>query len=141
MDRKIYSLNKKKNKRRNKTSPSADGPVLQNKTNQNRRTKRQSPLRSQPGDCPICLSFKGHMFSLGCNHQICHDCYSQIVDSTTCQKTCGLCRTEMFNSPEKQYILVNDDMKNPWQSSRDRKSKCRRSYRLVDFDEINLLRD
>lgn len=135
IDWKVYRLNKNKVKCRNKRSPLVDGPILQKKS---KRTKRQSPLRSQPGKCPICLSFKGHMLTLGCNHTICQDCYSQVVDSSTLKNTCGLCRSEMFNSSEKQYLLVKDDMDHPFPTCRNKSAKRDRSYLLVNLDELNI---
>ena len=78
------------------------------------------------------------MLSLGCNHPICQDCYSQVVDSSTLQKKCGLCRSDMFNSHEKKYILVKEYIDYIYPICRNKSAKRDRSYLLVDLDEICL---
>ena len=94
-----------KGKRSGKLNKLDKDQVLQPKTTRN----NTNPLRGIPQECPICLTHKGHTIKLGCQHQICKDCYHNVLSSDLNDK-CRMCRTDMFSENWEHYLLINASM-------------------------------
>ena len=58
-------------------------------------------------ECPVCLSNKGKYKTLGCNHQLCNDCWSNILQSDTLDDNCPLCRSNMYSENFETYVMVD----------------------------------
>ena len=61
-------------------------------------------------ECPICLTVKGKYKTLGCNHSICESCHSSILETTSLNDNCPICRKAMYVDNFKSYLIYKKHM-------------------------------
>ena len=128
------SESKKKNKhlRGRLLNPTEDREVC--------KMKRERVNPSKVIECPICLTVKGKYKTLGCGHEICTSCHTNILKSDTLQDNCPMCRKSIFNDNfvtyllcarrgvSKSYSLVNVEYMNGFDSDSDDSYESDDSY-------------
>ena len=80
---------------------------------------KKDPLRTNPGECNICMVYKGYMLKLSCNHTICKCCYVKTLQSSNLDDKCGFCRTDMFSENWYHYLIVGNTHTNPIRITKD----------------------
>lgn len=80
---------------------------------------KKDPLRTNPGECNICMVYKGYMLKLSCKHTICKDCYIKTLQSSNLDDKCGFCRTDMFSENWYNYLVVGNTKTNPVRVTKD----------------------
>ena len=80
---------------------------------------KKDPLRTNPGECNICMVYKGYMLKLSCNHTICKCCYVKTLESSNLDDKCGFCRTDMFSENWDHYLVVGNTNTNPIMVTKD----------------------
>ncbi len=79
--------------------------------------------------CPVCLEEKKLNKKLECNHSICFECYSKLLQHKI--YTCPLCRFNFKSNVENIYYKTRKRRRNlTFEEYRDRRIKIKDRYNL-----------